>query len=187
MTTDIKTDVIDEVLKDHDEIKQLFTDVDQAIGDQKREAFEQLVRKLAVHETAEQEVVHPLARSADASDIVDERLEEEKSGERVLTDLQRMGPESPAFLSMYEQLKADVLKHAGLEETEEHPKIRSAIKADQLQKLAVVYRAAEAAAPTRPHPHGPTSAVGNVAVGPVVAIIDRARDAVRDAMQKLSA
>jgi hemerythrin superfamily protein len=182
-----KTDVIEEVLKDHNEIKELFTRVEQSIGDQKREAFEELVRKLAVHETAEQEVVHPLARKAEASDVVEERLTEEKEGERALSELVKMGVEAPEFKDMFEQLKADVLFHASKEETDEHPKIRSGVKAAQLEKLAAIYRAAEATAPTRPHPSGPTSAAGNLAVGPVVAIMDRARDAVRDAMQKLSA
>jgi len=185
MTT--RSDVLQEVLKDHNEIKQLLADVELATDDQKRETFEQLVRKLAVHETAEQEVVHPLARKAEASDIVEERLTEEKEATRTLTDLSRMELDSPSFQPMFEQLKADVIRHASMEETEEHPKIRTAVNADQLEKLGAVYRAAEAAAPTRPHPHAPTSATGNLTVGPVVAIVDRARDAVRDALQKLSA
>jgi hypothetical protein len=67
-------------------------------------------------------------------------------------------------------------------ETEEHPRIRAAVDAERLRKLAPVYRVAESTAPTRPHPYGPTSALGNLAVGPVVAIMDRARDAIREAM-----
>lgn len=182
-----KTDVIDEVLKDHEEIKGLFTAVEQTSGDGRRDAFEDLVKKLAVHETAEQEVVHPLARKADAATMVEQRLMEEKDGERALTDLQRMGPDDPAFQALFDQLKADVLTHAEHEETEEHPRIRAEIEPDRLQKLAPVYRAAEAIAPTRPHPNAPQSAAAKAAIGPVVSIMDRARDAVRDAMQKLSA
>ena len=182
-----KNDLIDEVLKDHNEIKELFTQVGQTTGQARRDAFEDLVRKLAVHETAEQEVVHPLAKAAKAGQVVEDRLTEEKEGERILKELEKVGPEDPSFLELFEQLKADVLQHASFEETEEHPKIRSEVKADQLERLAPVYRAAEAAAPTRPHPSSPTSAAGNLAIGPVVAIIDRARDAVRDAMHKMSA
>jgi hypothetical protein len=39
---------------------------------------------------------------------------------------------------------------------------------------------AEALAPTHPHPRGPDSALGNIAVGPMVAVGDRTRDALRN-------
>jgi hypothetical protein len=39
--------------------------------------------------------------------------------------------------------------------------------------------AAEAMAPTHPHPHGAESAVGNMVVGPFVAVVDKVRDALR--------
>lgn len=41
-------------------------------------------------------------------------------------------------------------------------------------------------APTRPHPSTPNSPAANMLVGPFAAVIDRARDAVRDAIQKAS-
>jgi hypothetical protein len=31
-------------------------------------------------------------------------------------------------------------------------------------------------APTHPHPHGPTSGIGNQLVGPFVAMVDKVRD-----------
>lgn len=182
-----KTDVIDEVVKDHEEIKALFARVESATGDAKQEAFEELVRRLAVHETAEQEVVHPLLRQAGREDIRDERISEEKEAEVVLADLLKMGTEDAAFDTAFESLKTDVLHHAEMEEQTEHPKIRQEMDAGKLEKLAPAFRAAEAIGPTRPHPMGPTSAAGNLAIGPVVAIMDRARDAVRSAMDKLSA
>jgi hypothetical protein len=46
--------------------------------------------------------------------------------------------------------------------------------------MAGVVRAAEAAAPTRPHPAAGESAVANVMAGPPLALFDRVRDAVRD-------
>jgi hypothetical protein len=44
--------------------------------------------------------------------------------------------------------------------------------------MAGTVRAAEAVAPTRPHP-GLQGATANVLLGPPVAIMDRARDAIR--------
>ena len=40
---------------------------------------------------------------------------------------------------------------------------------------------AEKMAPTHPHTHGPESAIGNMIVGPFVAVADRVRDAIRNA------
>jgi hemerythrin superfamily protein len=187
MATTTDRDVIDEVIDDHAQIKRLFAEVESATGTGKRDAFEALMRKLVVHETAEQEVVHPLTRAAHAEGVVDERLSEEKEGERMLAELAEIGPDDAGFDATFTKLKEDVLQHARMEEQHEHPKIRAEIEESRLRQLATAFRAAETAAPTRPHPHGPTSATGNMAVGPIVAIMDRARDAIRDAMRKISA
>src|SRR5688500_19209486 len=53
--------------------------VSGASGGAKRDAFEALVRKIAVHETAEEEVVHPAVRTS-AQEVVEERLAEEHEG-----------------------------------------------------------------------------------------------------------
>src|ERR671936_163803 len=89
-------DLIDEILKDHEEIKRLFSDVETAGGERKTKAFETLMRKLVVHETAEQEIVHPILRE-DAPEIRNQRLAEEKEGEKALAELYRMGTDDPSF------------------------------------------------------------------------------------------
>jgi Hemerythrin HHE cation binding domain len=50
------------LLVQHARIEELFTLAAGTDGDAKRAAFDDLVRMLAVHETAEEEVVHPLSR-----------------------------------------------------------------------------------------------------------------------------
>ncbi|GAA2362427.1 DUF2795 domain-containing protein [Dactylosporangium salmoneum] len=55
-------DVVEILLARHTEIKQMFTRVSSAQGRQKEELFHELVRMLAVHENAEEIVVHPAAR-----------------------------------------------------------------------------------------------------------------------------
>jgi hemerythrin superfamily protein len=173
-------DVITEILRDHEEIKSLFGRVSGASGGAKRDAFEALVRKIAVHETAEEEVVHPAARTA-GEDVVEERLAEEHEGKEVLSELEQMGVDDPRFDSTFSQFERAVLAHAKSEEREEHPRLRQAVEAERLQQMGRVFRAAEATAPTHPHPHGPDSAIGNLAVGPIASIIDRTRDAIRNA------
>lgn len=178
-------DVIAAVLSDHAEIKALFAEVQSAAaGNIKQDAFQRLVNKLAVHETAEEEVVHPLARRAGADATVDTLLGQESEGKDALSELEKLGVEAPDFDARLEKLRDEVLEHAETEEREEHPKIDQAVGEDELRQLAGAFRAAEATAPTHPHPHGPESATGNLVVGPVVSIMDRARDAIRSAMGK---
>lgn len=78
-TTKRDQDVVELLLAQHTQIKTLFGDISAAQGDRKRELFEDLVRLLAVHESAEEDVVHPIARrKIDAGDeVVDRRLREE--------------------------------------------------------------------------------------------------------------
>lgn len=179
-------DVIAAVQADHAEIKELFSQVVSAPGvDARRDGFERLVRKLAVHETAEEEVVHPLLYQAPGGEAVAEaRVEEESKGKNLLSELEKMGVDDPGFDAGFAQLRTEVLAHAEREEHEEHPMLEQAVDRDKLQQLAGVFRAAESMAPTHPHPKGPDTALGNMVVGPFAAVADRARDAIRAAAKR---
>jgi hemerythrin superfamily protein len=184
MATRTKTGqtVIDLLLDQHTQIKRLFSDVLSATGENKRDRFYELVRLLAVHESAEELVVHPIARRsiADGGPIVVARLEEEDKAKHTLSDLYSLGVDHPEFDVRLRALGEDVVEHATAEETEEFAELRAALSpADQL-RLAEAVRAAEAAAPTRPHPMAGESATANSLVGPPLAIFDRVRDALRN-------
>lgn len=178
-TTDQTQDVIDVVQADHAEIKQLFGEV-EAGGSTRAQAFQRLVTKLAVHETAEEEVVHPLARKAKGGDsIVEPRLVEEDQGKKLLADLEKAGVDSPTFTAKFAELRTAVLAHAEHEEQEEHPLIRREVDDNARQSAATTFRAAEKLAPTHAHANAPESAVGNMTVGLFVTVADRVRDALR--------
>jgi hemerythrin superfamily protein len=179
-TRETAEDVIDEILRDHQEIKQLFALIDASVGDTKQDAFERLVRKLAVHETAEEEVVHPAARKQDEH-TVEQRLEEENDGKSALSDLEHLGVGDPRFDAQFAKFEQEILRHAENEEQYELPKLRTAVDAKQRERMARLFRAAENTAPTHPHPNAPQSATGNMAVGPIMSIVDRTRDAIRRA------
>ncbi len=62
-----ENDVIDLLVHQHSMIRDMFDEVAEAPDDGRAEAFRRLVRMLAVHETAEEEIVHPYARRKLAS------------------------------------------------------------------------------------------------------------------------
>ncbi len=176
-------DLIATVRSDHVEIKNLFAQVASASSiDAKREVFERLVRKLAVHETAEEEIVHPLLQQAPGGESVAEaRINEESKSKELLSELEKMGVDDPEFEPRFAHFRNEVLAHAEREEREEHPKVEQTIDKDKLRQLAGAFRAAESLAPTHPHPKGPDTALGNMIVGPFAAVADRARDAIKKA------
>jgi hemerythrin superfamily protein len=180
--TQAKKDVITLVQEDHQEIKTLMNDLSTAQSG-RADIFERLIAKLAMHETAEEEVVHPLVRRAAGGDAVaDELLAEEDKGKKALYELEKIGPDAPGFAAKFEPVRGDVLAHATHEEQSEHPKIRAAIDPEQLQRAGSVFEVAENIGPTHAHKHAPESATGNIFVGTFVAVADRVRDALRHAM-----
>jgi len=185
MTTPNSTtepDVVDLLLQQHDQIKSMFAQLQTTTGTAKRDLFDELVRLLAVHESAEESVVHPMAKREldDGEQVVDRRLAEEDEAKKELAELYDMGVDNPEFDRRLVTFAAAVVEHATHEENEEFLRLRASVDADKLRRMAGALKAAEAAAPTRPHANAPESAAGNLMAAPVLGVFDRARDAVRD-------
>lgn len=171
-------DVVSFLTAQHEQIKALFGRVASSSGDERRAAFTDLRRLLAIHETAEEEVVHPRARREidDGDRIVDERLQEENEGKQALGALEALDVDSAEFETGLRELQADVLLHARNEEEQEFVRLAAELDADQLATMRRAVELAESTAPTRPHP-GVESGAANVIAGPFAAMLDRARDA----------
>jgi hemerythrin superfamily protein len=182
-TTGPADDVVDLLLAQHARIEELFLLVSGSTGDTRRDAFDDLVHLLAVHETAEEELIHPLVRTlpgAGGDALVDDRLAEERQAKETLTVLIDEGVDADGFETGILLLREAVLEHARHEERYEFTQLRQHVQPQRLRKLATAFAAAEAVAPPRPHP-GAASAKANVAAGPILAVADRVRDAVRRA------
>lgn len=177
-----ETDVIDLLLAQHAMIRDLFDEVERAPAGARGEVFTRLVRLLAVHETAEEEIIHPYARrTLDGGDgVVDDRLEEERQAKELLQHMDQAGPDDPDFMANLAVLRSAVLAHARSEERYEFTKLRARTSAAERRAMAVGVKAAEAMAPTHPHP-GTESATKNLLVGTPVAMMDRVRDVIRKA------
>jgi hypothetical protein len=105
-TTTGERDIVRLIRDQHDEIKRLFSKVETRPSDDPRDAFECLVRLLAVHETAQEEVVYPLVRSAEpgGDDIAEDRLQEQSNAKNMLSDLERIGVDSDEFAPRFAAL-----------------------------------------------------------------------------------
>ena len=180
MTTIRQGDVVALLRAQHDRIRTLFTEVEKSAGSAARqERFDELRRLLAVHETAEELVVHPAARNTEGGEaVVQDRLREEHDAKEVLARLDRMKVTDPGFADNLATLRDAVLAHADSEEREEFPLLQDDVDERTRARMADAVRAAEAMAPTHPHP-GVESMTANLVLGPVASLVDRTRDAVR--------
>ena len=171
-------DVVTFLKEQHEQIRAGFDAVTDSRGEQRRAAFYALRRLLAVHETAEEEIVHPAARGAlpRGEAVVSARLGEENLAKKVLADLENMDVDSPAFEQCFANLRASVIAHAQAEETEEFTPLATHLDGARLERMRKAVSFAESIAPTRPHP-GVESQVENILTGPFASMLDRARDA----------
>ncbi|WP_433722825.1 hemerythrin domain-containing protein [Nocardia sp. CA-129566] len=181
MVEQTEQDVVDLLTAQHEQITTLLGQLKSG-HDDKQDVFNELVRLLAVHESAEEEIVHPVAERAQfgADQIVEPRLAEENEAKHALAELYDLGVDHPDFDSKLTEFADAVAAHAAHEEAEEFTLLRRQYSVNQLTHMAGSVRAAEAVAPTRPHPHAGESALANLIGGPPLALFDRTRDAVRD-------
>jgi hemerythrin superfamily protein len=174
----------DFILEQHAQIRRLFDGVADAVPEARAEAFKPLVRLLAVHETAEEMVIYPaIERSGEQGKAVAaSRKSEEDMAKVNLADLEQVDPASDEFLTRLQMLRKAVEAHAEAEEREVLPLLEQVADDEGRQRaMAKKLQLAEAMAPTHPHKRAPESALGNLLVGPFVAMADRVRDAIRDA------
>jgi hemerythrin superfamily protein len=177
-------DVVKFLKDQHNLITDMFDDVLTASDPKAREkAFTELRQLLAVHETAEEMVVHPRVRheAAAGQEIVDARLKEERTAKEKLAELEKMDIGSKRFIDELTKFRDAVIDHAEHEETEEFNELQRKLDPGDRERLAKAVRAVQAIAPTRPHP-GVESAKANFVVGPFASMLDRARDVINQAI-----
>ena len=99
----------------HDLIEDMFDEVLHASDPQAREKpFIELRQLLAVHESAEEMLVHPRVRRefAAGDEIVDALLEEEHDAKELLSKVEDLDITSQEFIDELTKLREAVLAHA---------------------------------------------------------------------------
>ena len=176
MTTTTR-DIVDLLLEDHAEAKQLLQRISSSGPDKREEVFWELVPVLVQHEVAEEVVVYPTIRSEapDGEHEVEPRLKEQAEAEELLAAMEKLDRTSAEFAQKLEKLRDGVLEHAEAEEQNIFPILRALEGLEQRAQLGARYEKAKSAAPTRPHPNAPDTPPGNIVLGPVAALFDKTR------------
>lgn len=176
-------DVVDLLQRQHVLIRRLCDNVTGAPPAERNEPFQQLLRLMAVHEAVEEEIVHPFVRRRlpDGNTMIAERLHEEHDAKRMLVALDALGPSSAGFTELFDRYRSALFAHIEQEEASEFAGLRDKSRPAELSAMAAAVKIASMLAPTHPHP-GVESAARNLLIGTPLAMIDRARDMIRQAM-----
>jgi hemerythrin superfamily protein len=181
-----RTDVIALIRQDHRTVDDLFKKY-RALGERahksKEQTAERIIKELSVHAAVEEQVLYPRLRDAVGSRLADHAIEEHQELKELLARLERMDPTDPLYDDLVEKVAASVTEHVQEEEAEVLPKLKAAVDRDELVAMAEAVKTAKQVAPTRPHPHAPSTPPWNVLVGTVTGVLDRAREAGRKAVR----
>jgi hypothetical protein len=131
-------DVVDVLLDQHRQVKDLMARTAAAEGEEKQRLFGELVQLLKTHESGEQRVVHSVTRSSieGGAETANARLGEEERADQLIAEVETMTVNSREFDTWFEQLRHAVLDHAAHEEREEFPRLREELDPMRLRTMA---------------------------------------------------
>lgn len=178
--------IVSEALRDHELFRSMFTELQETAPEARERRFRELINALVRHEVAEEEVVYPLIRTlADGERLADQRVGEEAAAEELLKEMEQEEASTDDFARNLNRLQQMVLRHADAEEATVFARIRTEVDEQKQRWAGAAFVAAKKAAPSHPHPNAPNSAVANLTAGPILATIDRIRDAAREAVDRM--
>ncbi|GIF16009.1 hemerythrin domain-containing protein [Actinoplanes teichomyceticus] len=131
-------DVIDLLLEQHDEIREMCAGVERSRGEERERRFAELAATVRVHERGERAVVHPATRAGSpAGNLLGlSRMLEEDAIERSVAGLQVLGARHPDFDRGFAALYHAILDHATREELDEFPLLRDLVPVQRLHVMA---------------------------------------------------
>lgn len=178
-----KHDIVGKLLHDHQEVKAMFAKIEKASQSQLGDMFWNLTNELVRHEVAEEEIVYPEVRKVvpNGQRLADARIKEQSEAEELLDKMEKEGADSKDFRAHLEKLQKEVLAHAESEEQLVFAPLGEKLDAERRAQLGERYEKAKKAAPTHPHPMAPDTPPGNMALGPIAALVDKMRDAMHKA------
>ncbi len=186
-TTGASVDAVEFLTAQHREVDQLWSQLQlshqNGSSDQVRLA-EEIVTRLSQHDAIETQLLYPELRD-NAGDqgkqFSDHSLGEHQQVRELLTEVDGKDITDESVFSTMADCIETVKHHVEEEEQEIFPLLRSHCDEQRLMELGERMAKMLPMAPTHPHPLTPDSKAGATIAGAVSGVVDKARDAVRDA------
>ena len=182
--SDQQRDVIEVLEHDHREVEQMFAELeslrgrtDDASQSRRKDLVEQVTIELVRHSVAEEVIVYPTVEGKVSAEEVEHARKEHAQAEKTMARLEDLDPGDAGFDDELAELMREIRHHIDDEEDGMFPSMRRVLDVDELRKLGSRVEKFKKVAPTRPHPSVPHTAGPQLAVGPILALMDRMRDA----------
>jgi hemerythrin-like domain-containing protein len=177
----MQSDLIDVLIRDHDELRQLFEQLEDPhlLPERSQELASVAMAELVRHAVAEEAYLYPTAREAleGGEELVRRELAEHANAEDLMKDLEKVPVQDTRFFEILVELIGEVRAHIEEEETVLFPQMRAACDPDELVRLGARAEAIKRIGPTRPHPSAPDTPPWNLLLAPGAGLIDLLRDA----------
>ena len=178
----------DVLASDHEQVKRLLAQFEAApaasgVNDSllaaRKKMAETLVIEESKHEAVEEMYFWPAVRKLvpDGDKLADQAISQEQEGKEVLAKLDKLDADNPEFNRLLGEFTRAAREHIAFEETQVWPALQAVITETESADLGDKLAEGKKTAPTRPHPHTPSSPGVQKAAGPAAAAADRARDA----------
>lgn len=177
-------DAITFLRQDHQSVLGLFESLDGAPMGSGAESsgLETTVNTLIIsesqHEAIEEQYFWPAVRDALGDALVDQALEQEQAGKKVLQRLEDGKPGEPDYHEALQEFIKLGREHIAFEQDVVWPLVEAEISREELEKIGEKLEVAKKVAPTRPHPNTPPNPAVLKTLGLGTAVLDHVRDAV---------
>ncbi|MEV0129454.1 hemerythrin domain-containing protein [Dactylosporangium sp. NPDC050688] len=128
------SDAVTLIMSDHRVMEQLFDRLRAGSGD-RQALLDEIAARLTAHSHAEEQRVYPSL----PADLAHHGADEHHLAERLLHDLQRMGPQDEAFGDRLDDFIATVAHHVEEEESTVLPALRDAVGDARLIELGAAF------------------------------------------------
>lgn len=138
MTARMSGDVVDVLMNQHTQLKELMDGVRAAEGDERRRLLDVLAGRLHAHEAGERVVVYPVVsdHTVGGGPVAVACLAEGARVARAAAAILDLGADHPTFGVKFEALHRAFLDHAAREEDFEFPRLRRYVPTQKLHMMA---------------------------------------------------
>jgi hemerythrin-like domain-containing protein len=146
----------------------------------RKDLVTELVIAESQHEAVEEQLFWPMVRDSlpDGESLAAHAVGQEDEAKRLLDQLDSAAPDQPEFENLLARIIVDGREHIAYEQNQVWPKVEATVSHQELEELGEKMARAKRMAPTRPHPHTPSTPGVQKTAGPAVAATDKLRDAV---------
>ncbi|MFZ6178153.1 hemerythrin domain-containing protein [Nannocystis pusilla] len=136
-----KPQIYDVLHREHEEVSELFHQLEEAKGAEALELFARLKQKLVPHARAEEAVVYPrFLEEQNAADTTREGIEEHKQVDNLIAELDAMTPDNDGVWKAKIKVLADMVgHHVDEEEGELFPLAKQVVSDREAEQLAEEY------------------------------------------------